>query len=113
VEGGTLKEWIDTTKPYAGGPPEAQLRILDIAIQMAWGLQNAHGKGVVHQDVKPANVLMLRDARAKITDFGHARARATARDTAKHGTAKRSNQFWWHDTRLLLNRTGRETGSIL
>ena len=49
--------------------------ILDVAIQCAWGLEAAHVQGVVHQDMKPANVLMTKDGIAKITDFGLARAR--------------------------------------
>ncbi|WP_158847766.1 serine/threonine-protein kinase [Saccharothrix deserti] len=52
--------------------------VLDIAIQMAWGLRAAHEAGVVHQDVKPANVLLSADGRAMLTDFGLARARARA-----------------------------------
>lgn len=49
-------------------------RILDLAIQTAWGLDHAHAKGLVHQDVKPANVLLDVDGTAKVTDFGLARA---------------------------------------
>ncbi len=78
VDGGSLKDWIEDRKLYEGGPPEALKRILDIAIQMAWGLHYAHERGVIHQDVKPANVLMLPDGTAKITDFGLAKARAAA-----------------------------------
>ncbi|MBN1551191.1 protein kinase [bacterium] len=44
--------------------------ILDIAIQTAWGLECAHQWGVVHQDVKPHNILINLDGEAKITDFG-------------------------------------------
>jgi WD40 repeat protein len=78
VEGGSLKEWIDSRRLYEGGPQEALKRILDTAIQMAWGLHYAHEQGVVHQDVKPANVMMRADGTAKITDFGLAKARALA-----------------------------------
>lgn len=48
VEGGSLKDWIDSRKLYEGGPQEALKRILDIAIQLAWGLHYAHEKGVIH-----------------------------------------------------------------
>ena len=76
VKGGSLKDWIDSKKLYEGGPEEALKRILDIAIQMAWGLHYAHEKGLIHQDVKPANVMMENDGTAKVTDFGLAKARA-------------------------------------
>jgi tetratricopeptide (TPR) repeat protein/predicted Ser/Thr protein kinase len=83
VEGGSLKEWIDSKKLYEGGPEKAVERILDISIQFAWGLHCVHELGVVHQDVKPGNVLMVVDGavavqgvRPKVTDFGLARARA-------------------------------------
>ena len=78
VVGGSLKDWIDSRKLYEDGPQEALKRVLDISIQFAWGLQYAHEKGLIHQDVKPANVLMTPDGTAKVTDFGLAKARATA-----------------------------------
>jgi WD40 repeat protein/serine/threonine protein kinase len=88
VEGGSLREWIDSRKLYEGGPREALKRILDIAIQMAWGLHYAHEKGVIHQDVKPANVLLLLDGTAKITDFGLAKARAAVGDRVVEGAGR-------------------------
>jgi WD40 repeat protein/serine/threonine protein kinase len=83
--GGCLKDWIDTRKLYAGGPREALKRILDIAIQIAWGLHYAHEQGVIHQDMKPANVLLLADATAKISDFGLAKARAVIEVAQQQG----------------------------
>ncbi|WP_033296244.1 WD40 repeat domain-containing serine/threonine protein kinase [Amycolatopsis jejuensis] len=68
VEGGTVAEAIRAGQVRGLG------RILDIAIQMAWGLHVAHEAGVVHQDVKPSNALLTRDGVVKITDFGLARA---------------------------------------
>lgn len=71
VDGGSLTDWIR----------ENRLRslehILDIAIQTAWALQAVHDRNVIHQDVKPSNILMTQDGIAKITDFGISNARRT------------------------------------
>ncbi len=105
VEGGSLADWIRNagfqTAPSAGKdvgdprgvprlyedtPEDILERILDIAIQFAWGLHFAHEKGLVHQDVKPANVMMTPDGTAKVTDFGLANARAAAGEEAAADT---------------------------
>ncbi len=83
VEGGSLQDWIRTRKLYEGGPEKALERVLDIAIQFAWGLDYAHERGLVHQDVKPANVMMTADGTAKVTDFGLAKARGLAGEREK------------------------------
>jgi len=87
VEGGSLKEWIVSRKLYAGESNKALERILNIAIQFAWGLHCVHELGLVHQDVKPANVMMVNDTQSavqglsvRVMDFGLARARATGGD---------------------------------
>ena len=74
VPGENLSEAVTNGHLYRGGYREALPRILDIAIQFARGLHHAHVQGVVHQDVKPTNVLLAEDGTAKITDFGLARA---------------------------------------
>ncbi|MFI6730480.1 serine/threonine protein kinase [Streptomyces sp. R-74717] len=81
VPGGSLHNWIADRRLYQGSPIETALRVLDVAIQFAWGLDYAHCRGLVHQDVKPANVLLDPadgDLVVKVTDFGLARARAAA-----------------------------------
>ncbi|MBO0791483.1 MAG: tetratricopeptide repeat protein, partial [Ktedonobacteraceae bacterium] len=86
VEGGSLAEWIQRHKLYKGGQTNALARILDVAIMMAWGIHAAHEQGLVHQDIKPTNVMMTGDGIAKVTDFGLSRARALAgKHTDKSG----------------------------
>lgn len=43
---------------------------IDIAIQVAQGLEQAHKKGIIHRDIKPANIILREDRRVKIIDFG-------------------------------------------
>ncbi|MBM4046270.1 MAG: tetratricopeptide repeat protein, partial [Planctomycetes bacterium] len=81
VEGGSLEDWIRSRRLYERGPEQAIEHILDVAIQFAWGLHFAHEQGLVHQDVKPANVLMTLAGSPKVTDFGLAKARVAAGET--------------------------------
>ncbi|GAB7051274.1 serine/threonine-protein kinase [Catenuloplanes indicus] len=66
-------EWVDGGS-LAGQRGLAVPAILDLAVQIAWGLRHAHDAGLVHQDVKPANVMLAPDGTAKVTDFGLSRA---------------------------------------
>lgn len=68
VPGGSLADWIRTGRLYAGAHPVGVA--CRIAIETAWGLDAAHAMGLLHLDVKPANVLLNDDGTAKITDFG-------------------------------------------
>ncbi|MFI5181266.1 MAG: protein kinase [Thermoanaerobaculia bacterium] len=75
LEGGTLREAL------AKGPLPLR-KALDVALQVAEGLAAAHGKGIVHRDVKPENVFLTKDGHAKLLDFGLARHDVTLHDPA-------------------------------
>lgn len=68
VEGITLKNYIDKKGKLV--PKEA----VSIAIQVAQGIEAAHNHGIVHRDIKPQNIIISREGKVKVTDFGIARA---------------------------------------
>lgn len=74
VEGGSLRDWIISKRLYRGEEAATVARIIGVAIQFAWGLDWAHQHGLIHQDVKPGNVLMTANGIVKVTDFGLAKA---------------------------------------
>lgn len=78
VAGGSLADAIADRRLRDPDPRRTTGRFIDVAIQFAWGLDHAHRSGLVHQDVKPANVMLTPDGTVKVTDFGLARARIRA-----------------------------------
>lgn len=62
VPGGTLRRWLKGAVPWQ--------EAAKIVVQVAEALDYAHNQGVIHRDVKPNNILMTRDGRPLLADFG-------------------------------------------
>jgi tRNA A-37 threonylcarbamoyl transferase component Bud32 len=80
VEGRDLRRLLDERGTLPVGAAS------HIAERVALALDQAHGHGIVHRDVKPANVLVADDGRVKVTDFGIAKAASLRDDLTSTGT---------------------------
>jgi serine/threonine protein kinase len=80
-EGTSLEEHVRRHGPLSSG------EVLDLALAVAAALQAAHGKGILHRDVKPANLLVRRNGSkqldVKLIDFGLALQQSALRDTSR------------------------------
>lgn len=64
IEGITLKQYLQ--KKSVLEPAE----VLDFTTQIAKALEHAHSKGIIHRDIKPQNIMLLKDGMIKVADFG-------------------------------------------
>ena len=67
IEGISLKQYMERKGPLNWR------ETLHFSMQIAKALEHAHGRGIVHRDIKPHNILILKDGSIKVTDFGIAR----------------------------------------
>ena len=68
VEGITLKKYIEK---------KARLSVkeaVSIAIQVSMGIEAAHNNHIIHRDIKPQNIIISKEGKVKVTDFGIAKA---------------------------------------
>ena len=72
LQGQTLRDLLDDS-------PLTPRKAVDLTIQIAHGLDAAHGKGIVHRDLKPDNLFLTDDGQMKILDFGLAKLTGSAR----------------------------------
>ena len=72
-------------KKIRSGPVKIE-EAIDIAIQIAQGLDKAHSKGIVHRDIKPGNIVLAEDGVVKIVDFGLAKLAGRSRITKDQST---------------------------
>ena len=87
VKGKTLKEIIveEGAIPWKWA--------IDLAIQIARGLEKAHNNNIIHRDIKPHNIIITEDGTAKVTDFGIAKAVSNATITAFGATTGSVHYF--------------------
>lgn len=79
IEGGSLKDLIQDRQRLSLD------RVLELGAKLAEALHFAHRRGVVHRDVKPANVLLRQDGTPLLTDFGLAKELASAGELTRTG----------------------------
>jgi Tol biopolymer transport system component/DNA-binding winged helix-turn-helix (wHTH) protein len=77
LTGETLRDRISRPLPTS--------LLLDIAIQVANGLEAAHQRGIIHRDIKPANIFITERGEVKVLDFGLAKPASPKHDLTKTG----------------------------
>ena len=113
LEGQTLRELV----PAEGAGPGAKKallpleKLLDVAVQIAEGLEAAHERGIIHRDIKPANIFVTTHGQVKILDFGLAKLREseTVDLQQRRLEQKEWRQEWNPD--VTLTRTGTAIGT--
>jgi serine/threonine protein kinase/Tol biopolymer transport system component len=103
LEGETLEHRI-------GGRPLPVTETLNLSIQILDALAAAHGRGIIHRDIKPTNIFVTARGQAKILDFGLAKLLGSeSLDPRASSVGQLSKQHW--SPQLTLTRTGATIGT--
>src|SRR5271155_673396 len=102
-----VSELIDgeSLRHVIAGKPVPTRKLIDIAVQIGDGLAAAHAAGIVHRDLQPENILLTKDGRAKILDFG------LARQSLKPARASSSDETFGPDSNQNLTNAGTILGT--
>lgn len=110
VDGGSLHDAIaiESLRLYEGTGEEVLARILDVAIQFAWGLDYAHSRGLIHRDVKPRNAMLTADWAVKGHRFRVSQSVRRRGGWCGVGAGGHGDRTicWFSDSRVLLARAG-------
>lgn len=84
IEGQSLDKMI-------GGQPLSTVEVVDIALQVADALDEAHSKKIVHRDIKPSNIVITPRGRVKVLDFGLAKVEQAWEPSSEFATQLKTN----------------------
>jgi len=109
LAGRTLQELLSESEVR---PPMKVLPLLDLAIGVCKGLEAAHGRGIIHRDIKPGNIFVAQDGQPKILDFGLAKLTDAVAEKDSRSTSNAETVAGPSATHASLSQTGSTVGTV-